>query len=395
MSHAFTPVSFGPLALKNRFIKSATNEGLSRDGLVTDGLIDFHRKVADGGAAMTTLAYCSVAAEGRTFRDQIYMRPDVLDGLKRLADSVHVGGAKLSLQLAHSGAMAPKKVTGTRPIGPSRNFNLYSRTLCRPITDSDLTKLIDDYKRAGELAISAGADALEVHLGHGYLLSQILSPKENRRKDEFGGSPEARAQIPIRVLQGLKSVVDGRLAVTAKLGMFDGYKGGIKTDQALQTAMLLEHSDTIDALVLTGGHSTKAPLVIMHGDNYVTELAKLQPNPAMRALMGAFAKRMRVREFTEAYFKDSAQKFKEATQLPLILLGGVTKLDTVNTAVAEGFAAVEMGRALLHDPQLVNKMQSGVVLESGCVPCNQCIVEMEKGGARCVRRDGQTITRTA
>jgi 2,4-dienoyl-CoA reductase-like NADH-dependent reductase (Old Yellow Enzyme family) len=165
----FTSARLGPVELRNRIIKCGTNEGMSRGGLVTDQLIEWHREFAAGGVGMTTLAYCAVSSEGRTFPDQIWMREDALPGLTRFADAMHAEGALASIQIGHAGWFADPAATGTAPVGPSRMFSPHAQAFSRAMTDDDFERLTTAFGDATRLAVAAGFDAIEVHAGHGYL----------------------------------------------------------------------------------------------------------------------------------------------------------------------------------------------------------------------------------
>ena len=114
----FAPARLGPVTLRNRVIKAATFEGAAPEGLVTDRLVEFHRAVAAGGAGMTTVAFCAVAPEGRTERRQLLMRPEVVPGLRRLAEAVHAEGARVSAQLGHAGPVADSHSNGLQGLAP-------------------------------------------------------------------------------------------------------------------------------------------------------------------------------------------------------------------------------------------------------------------------------------
>src|SRR5262249_51554535 len=222
----FTRGRLGPLTLRNRVIKTATYEGMCPGGVPSDALVRHHRELAAGGVGMTTVAYCAVSAAGRTFDEQMYMRPEVITPLRRVTDAVHAEGAAVSLQLGHCGAFS--KSTALRPwgpLGPSFGVNAYGLTagvpFARAMRRGDLTTVVDDFGRAAALALEAGFAALEIHLGHGYLLSQFLSPATNRRRDAWGGSLENRARLPLAVVARVREAVGGRAAVLAKINLRD------------------------------------------------------------------------------------------------------------------------------------------------------------------------------
>lgn len=381
----FEPARLGPLTLRNRIVKAATFEGMAPAGEVSDRLVAFHRRVAAGGAAMTTVAYGAVSPEGRTYADQLWMRDDVVAGLRRLTDAVHAEGAAAALQLAHAGGFANPSATKQRPIAPSRAFNSYALTFARAMRDDDLVRVRDAYARAAVLAADAGFDAVEVHLGHGYLLSQFLSPATNRRADRYGGDVEGRARFPREVLRAVRDAVPATMAVTAKLNMLDGFRGGMTAEDGIEVARMLEADGTADALELTGGFTSRNPMFLMRGEVVFRELAALERNPVRRAGLKAVAPRVvRPYPFEEAFLARYARAVRAAVRMPLIMLGGITRLETIERAHADGFDFVAMARALLRDPSLPDDMRAGRAAASRCVPCNRCIVEMQRGGTRCV-----------
>lgn len=387
----FTPGRLGPLTLRNRVVKCGTNEGLSRDGLVTEPLVAWHREMAAGGVAMTTLAYCAVSSDGRTFRHQIWMRDDALPGLAGFAEAIHAEGARAAIQLGHAGWFAHPRATRVRPVGPSRQFSPHAQTFARAADEDDLARLTRDFAAAARLAVRAGFDGIEVHLGHGYLLSQFLSPWNNRRRDRFGGSLENRARFPRQVLRAVREAAGPEVAVWPKLNMTDGFRGGLEIEDALQVARWLEEDGSVDALQLTGGHTTRTPFFLMRGDVPRREMIADQPRLVVRLGMRLAAPFMlRAWPFEEAFFLPLARRFREAVALPIMLLGGINRLETMERALAEGFPFVALGRALIRDPDLVRRMQAGELDRSRCIHCNQCVVEMDRGGTRCPLREGES-----
>ena len=391
---AFSPYRLGPVELRNRVVKSATFENLAPDGLVSDELVEFHRRVAEGGVGMTTLAYVSVSPEGRTYRDQLVMAPRAVDGMRRLTDAVHAEGAAAQVQLGHAGWFASPHVTRQAPLGPSRTFSPRAMTFSVAATHGDLDRLLVDFEAAGRLAVEAGFDAVEVHLGHGYLLSQFLSPWTNRRRDGFGGDVVGRARFPRRAVEAVRRGVGDRAAVTAKLNMEDGFRGGLTADDGLEVARMLESDGTLDAVQLSVGFTARTPMALLRGDPPIAELADLEKAAVRRVGMKVFARLlMKDLPFEEAFLLPLARRFREAVDLPLCLLGGLTRRDTLDAAIdVEGFQLVGMARALLYDPDHVRRLQREEVTDSGCIHCNRCIVEMEVTGARCVVDHAPAVT---
>jgi 2,4-dienoyl-CoA reductase-like NADH-dependent reductase (Old Yellow Enzyme family) len=382
----FTPGRLGPIELRNRVVKCGTNEGKARSGLVTDRLIDWHREFAAGGVGMSTLAYCSVSSEGRTFGDQIWMRDEAEPGLRRFSDAMHEDGAKASVQLGHAGWFAHPRATGKKPVGPSAMFSPHAQRFSRAMSELDFERMTDEYAYAARLAARAGFDAIEIHLGHGYLLSQFLSPYNNRRKDEWGGSIENRARFPRQVLKAVREAAGPRVAIYPKLNMDDGFDGGLTLDEGVAVARMIESDGSVDAFQLTGGHTTRTPMYLMRGDVPLREMIRYESDWVRRFGLRVLGRLLiRRYEFEEAFFLENARRFLTALKLPIMLLGGVTRLETMNAAIAEGFDFVALGRALICEPDLVELMRSGRATRSACTHCNQCVAEMEREeGVRCV-----------
>jgi 2,4-dienoyl-CoA reductase-like NADH-dependent reductase (Old Yellow Enzyme family) len=390
MIDPFAPATLGPITLRNRIIKSATFEGVMPEALVTEQLIDYHRKVAAGGVGMNTVAYVAVSADGRTNAECLYMRDEAIPGLRKLTDAIHQEGAKASAQIGHAGLVANAKSNGVVGFGPSRRFNPLSMRFTPAATEANLERVVEDFVRTARGCEAAGFDAVEVHLGHNYLLSSFLAPGLNDRKDQWGGSLENRARLSREVLRRIRAEVGGRIAILAKLNMLDAIPGGLKIDESLEVARMLEADGTLDALVLTAGSSYGNPMFLFKGDGPRKEFAATLP-PFLRfgfKLVGR--KFMPDTPFEEAYFQPLAAKYKEALDLPIILLGGINKRETIQAAVNDGFAFVQMGRALLREPDLIRKMQDGSQSEGICIHCNRCVPSIYSG-TRCVLIDPDPI----
>ena len=354
------------VATKQR-VKAATFEGMTPRNVVTDRLIEFHRRFAAGGVGMTTLAFCAVSADGCGTPNEMVLTGEAVPGLKRLAEAVHGEGAAVSAQLGHAGAVAAG--TGHRALSPSPIFSPLAMRRTRAVSEDDIARITADFGRAARIVADASFDAVEVHLGHGYLPSEFLSPKLNRRTDRWGGSLENRARFCRDVVRAVRDAVGDRLAVIAKLNMADGVPGGLwlQTDGAL------------DAIELTAGSSLQNPMYLFRGDAPVHEMAAVMPQP-VRTVFRLLGRRfLRAYPFEEAYLLPYARQFRAALDMPLVLLGGVNRLDTIRRARSEGFELVAMGRALLREPDLVNRLQAGTTQESLCIHCNKCMPTIYRG----------------
>jgi 2,4-dienoyl-CoA reductase-like NADH-dependent reductase (Old Yellow Enzyme family) len=292
-------------------------------------------------------------------------------------EAVHAHGAAASLQLGHAGPVAAG--TGQKGLAPSRVFAPQAMRFTRAITEAEIGRVTSDFAHAAGLAVSAGFDAVELHFGHGYLISSFLSPKLNKRTDRWGGSLENRARFARQVALAVRDAVGDRAAVIAKLNMADGVSGGLWLDDSIQAAQLLERDGALDALELTGGSSFQNPMYLLRGEAPIRELAAAFPRP-LRLGFTLTAKRfMPEYPFEEAFFLPYARQFRAALSMPLILLGGINRFETVQRALAEGFAFVALGRALLREPGLVNRWRGGDTRESLCIHCNKCIPTIYSG----------------
>lgn len=370
----FNPAKLGPLTLRNRVIKAATFEARTPDALVTDDLIEYHRLPAAGGVAMTTVAYCAVSPGGRTGGNQIWMRPHAVPGLRRLTEAIHAEGAAISAQIGHAGPVADARSNQATALAPVRFFNPIAMRFAQKATREDIDDVLAAHAHAARLAVDAGFDAVEIHLGHNYLASAFLSPLLNRRDDEFGGSLQNRAKVARGLVMAVRRAVRQQVAVTAKLNMTDGIRGGITVDEALTTARWLQDDGGLDAIELTAGSSLVNPMYLFRGDAPVKEFAAAFKPPLRWGIRMTGHKFFREYPYRDAYLLREARLFRAELTIPLILLGGITNRTTMDLAMAEGFEFVAMARALLAEPDLVNRIAAeGSQVRSACTHCNQCM----------------------
>lgn len=369
----FSPAKLGPLTLRNRIIKAATFEASTPDALVTEDLITYHRLPAAGGVGMTTVAYCAVAPGGRTDGWQLWMRPEAVPGLRRLTDAVHAEGAAISAQIGHAGPVANARTNKATALAPVRFFNPLSMRFAKKATAEDIREVTKAHANAARLAVDSGFDAVEIHLGHNYLASSFLSPLINRRTDEYGGSLYNRAKVTRGVVLAVKEAVGDRIAVTAKLNMSDGVRGGIPIEESLQTAKWLESDGGLDAIELTAGSSLLNPMFLFRGGAPIKEFARNFKPPLSWGMRMTGTKFMREYPYEEAYLMRDAKKFRDELTMPIILLGGITNRETMDRAMAEGFDFVAMGRALLAEPDLLNRIKADSSVKSLCDHCNLCM----------------------
>lgn len=349
-------------------------------------MLEYHRSVAAGGVGMTTVAYAAVTRSGLSFDRQLWMRPEIVPGLRRLTDAVHAEGAAASIQLGHCGNMSHKSICGCLPVGASSGFNLYSPTFVRGLRADELPEMARTYGQAVRLARESGFDAVEIHAGHGYLISQFLSPATNHRKDQFGGSLENRMKFMDMVMEEVMKAAGTDMAVLVKMNMRDGFRGGMELEESLQVAQRLQQSGA-HALVLSGGFVSKAPMYVMRGEMPIRTMTHYMTCWWLKYGVRLVGKWMiPAVPFREAYFLEDALKFRKALDMPLVYVGGLVSREKIDEVLNDGFEAVQMGRALLNEPGFVNRMREEEKARCNCKHSNYCIARMYTIDMACHQR---------
>ena len=387
-SPVFSPLTIGPVTLRNRVIRSAAFENMAYGNSPSQDLFDYHTAVARGGVGMTTLAYASVNRSGLSFDGQLWMREEIVPDLRRITDAVHAAGAKCSIQLGHCGNMTHRATCGCMPVGPSSGFNLYSPTFVRGLRISEIDALVEDFGQAVELARQAGFDCVEIHAGHGYLISQFLSPYTNHRHDEYGGSLENRMRLMRRVIRRVMEVAGEDMGVIVKMNMHDGFRRGMQEQECLEVARELERLG-VHALVLSAGFVSKAPMEVMRGAMPIRTLAHyMDPKKFwwLKAMLYLCGRQMiPTVPYSEGYFLEDAKHFRAAVKLPLIYVGGLVSLQKMEEVLAAGFEGLQIARALVRDTDFVNKLRKGEIVRSECGHSNYCIGRMYTLEMKCNR----------
>ena len=387
-SPIFSPMSIGPVTLRNRVIRSAAFENMAYGNSPSQDLYDYHVAVARGGVGMTTLAYASVNRSGLSFDGQLWMREAIVPGLKRITDAVHAAGAKCAIQLGHCGNMTHRATCGCMPVGASSGFNLYSPTFVRGLRVAEIDALVEDFGHAVNLAREAGFDCVEIHAGHGYLISQFLSPYTNHRRDEYGGSLENRMRLMQRVIRRVLEAAGNDLGVIVKMNMHDGFRRGMQEAECLEVARELERLG-VHAIVLSAGFVSKAPMEVMRGAMPIRTLAYYMDRRKfwwLKAMLHLVGRQMiPTVQYAEGYFLEDAKKFRAAVQLPLIYVGGLVSRQKMEAVLDAGFQGLQVARALVHDTEFVNKLRSGEIDRSPCGHSNYCIGRMYTLEMKCNR----------
>lgn len=386
-SKLFTPYKLGPVTLRNRTIRSAAFESMGKDFGPTQKLKDYHVSVARGGIGMTTLAYASINRSGVSFNSQLWLRPEIVPALRDITDAIHAEGAAVGIQIGHCGNMTHWSTAGCFPVSASNGFNLYSPTFHRRLRRDEIVEMARDFGRAVETAHEAGFDSVEVHAGHGYLISQFLSPYTNHRRDEFGGSLANRMRFMDMCLEEvMQAAARCRIAVLVKHNMEDGFHGGIEVPESIEIAKRIE-SFGVDGIVLSSGFVSRAPMAVMRGRIPTKTMGyympwKMWPQKIVVSLFGQWM--IKQYDFEECFFLENAKRFRRELKCPLVYVGGLVSRRGVERVLDEGFELVQMARALVNDPAFVNRMREGDInTRSGCDHKDYCIARMYSIDMQC------------
>ena len=363
MNKPFEPGTINGMQLANRFVRSATWEGMAADdGACTPKLIDLMTELAKGGLGLIISSHAYVSPEGQASPWQVGVySDDLVPGLEAMAKAVHENGGKIVMQLAHAGFFANAKLTGQTPLAPS-NVAGFAKSARKEMTVEDIRDVVKSYGAAAKRAQNAGFDGVQIHAAHGYLLSQFLSPAFNQRNDAYGGDIHHRARAVVEVLQQIRQTVGREYPVLVKMNCRDFIENGLVVEDSLVVGAMLE-SEGIDAIELSGG-------VLVGG--------KLSPS------------RMGIKsEEKEAYFQDDARAFKEKVRVPLILVGGNRSFQVAERLINEGIADyISMSRPLIREPDLINRWRAGDLSKAACVSDNMCFRPGQKGeGIYCLTEE--------
>ena len=389
---AFSPATLGKMPLKNRILKAATYEGKTPDGIPGELLLNFHKEVVEGGTAMTTIGYCTTESDGRINDQMMWMHEGIRDRL------VHMNGelkkaapdVKISGQMTHCGNFSKNRKMQRlkRPLGPSRQFNMLGAPSGLPfagaMSAADIDYMVHTYHDAALLMKATGFDAVEIHFSHGYGISQFISPKTNRRSDEYGGSLANRMRLPLRVLEAVRKAVGDDFPILGKMGLTDGIKDGLHIEEAIEVAVMLD-AGGIDALICSGGTSSFNPMVYFRGETLDKGLIEVETNPIMKLGLKLLGPKMfRYYPYEELYFLDDAKRVRDRVNCQMIYIGGCTDVASIEKVMAEGFDFIQMGRPLIKDPAFVKHALADRNYKNGCIHCNRCASLIEApGGVYC------------
>ena len=360
MSILFESTEINGMKVRNRFVRSATWEGMaSPDGAVTPKLTETMTRLAKGEVGLIISSHAYVRSDGQATPWQIGVYEDrLIDGLRHMTAAVHDAGGKICLQLAHAGNFAAENLTGTPPLVVS-DYEGLATTPRKELTIEEIEELVGAYAVAAGRAKAAGFDGVQIHAAHGYLLSQFLSPAFNRRQDGYGGSIQNRSRIHREILHAIRGVTGSDYPVLIKMNCRDFTEDGLTLEDSIIAAGLLAEA-SLDAIELSGG---------------LLFSRKLSPS------------RPRIdSEEKEAYFREELRAFKKQIRIPLILVGGNRSFDVAERLIKEGSADyISMSRPFICEPDLIARWKAGDRRKTGCKSDNLCFGPGREGsGIRCV-----------
>jgi 2,4-dienoyl-CoA reductase-like NADH-dependent reductase (Old Yellow Enzyme family) len=349
MTALFEGTSINGMSLANRFVRSATWEGLADEqGAVTCRLTDMMVELARGEVGLIISGYAFVRPEGQSSPRQLAAYDDrFLPGLRDMVRGVQTVGGKIALQIVHGGCMANAALSGRETVGPSV-IEKGGKSLCRMLTKEDIARIISAFARAAGLAKLAGFDAVQIHGAHGFLLSQFLSPSFNQRTDEYGGDLANRARLLLEVVESVRKTVGPIYPVLIKINSEDFLEHGLSRAEAVEVSNWLEQA-SIDAIEFSGGTMVSPQeLVPVRAGNLKT--------PEQ-----------------EVYYREAARLYKQRVTIPLILVGGIRSYEVAEDLLRDGTADyISLSRPLICEPGLVKRWRKGDRRKAECVSDNAC-----------------------
>lgn len=347
MDTLFKPIRINGMVLKNRFVRTATAERMaSPNGGFTQEMVNLYKRLARGGAGLIITGHSYIHPLGKADRRMTGIHKDgLIPALKKLVNEVHKLKTKIVMQINHCGGMRDKDVGEETPIGPSTIGYKPRGITSREMGPEEIEEVIDLFAQASRRVKNAGFDGVEIHSVHGYLINQFLSPLTNKREDSWGGSLDNRMRFLLEVYSRIRKTVGKDYPVLAKIPAGDFIEGGLTVNEACEVAKKLSELG-IDGIELSGG---------LAGSRYRKGKKDL----------GWMRK--------EAYFRPYSEMVKKVTRVPIILVGGLRKPETMRKILEEGAAdLIGLSRTLIREPDLPNRIRGGDLRKAECVSCNNC-----------------------
>lgn len=384
MSVLFTPRSIGRLELPNRLVCSATYEQMAAEsGEVTDKLIRRYEKLALGETALSITGLMYVHPSGRGYKHQVGIHADsMIAGLSKLTAAVHAAGGRIAFQLAHCGRQTTKAMAGQTPMAPSsRGRDPMNFVKPRTMSEEDIEKTIAAFGAAAKRAVAAGADAIQLHGAHGYLISEFLSPFFNVRTDRWGGSDENRFRFLKSVYQAVKAQVPEDFPILVKLNGHDHTpKAGVTLTSVRQYTQWLAEMG-IDGIEVSCGTTHYSYMNMCRGDVPTTELMQSLAwweKPVGRFMIGKLEGHYDLEEGYNLAFAKAIKPLIGDT--PLFLVGGMRSVAHMESVLEKKHADfISMSRPFIREPSLARKLKEGKKNNVACVSCNRCLAAVPNG----------------
>ena len=352
----FSPFSIGRLEMKNRIVMPpmATNYA-SEEGFATDRQIAYYVERARGGVGYITVEHTGILQQGKASPNMLLISSDEhASRIARMIEAVHGAGGKIVVQINHAGRQTSSAVTGSPIVGPSPISCPTRNEIPRELSVDEIEEITEAFSMAAQRVKKAGADGVELHMAHGYLLCSFLSPFSNRRTDQYGGDVQGRARLAGEVLNSVRNRVGPDFPIICRLSGDEYVDGGLKIEDTKQIAQILEKGGA-DALHVSACNAASGYL--NHPPYYIEE----------------------------GVFVHLAQAIKSVVRIPVITVGRIRNSTMADEVLRDGKAdLVSMGRALIADPHMPKKAKEGRLEEINfCISCNRCIQTFRKESVRC------------
>ncbi len=343
----FTPIKLSTIEIPNRFVRSATNEYLTdEEDYVTEKLGELYVNLAKGGVGLIITGYAYVREDGKSSTSQAAIYDDkFIPPYKKIIERLRPYPARIVLQIAHGGRQAIPAACNDKPLAPSPVPYPITKLIPKEMTEDDIWQIIHRFAKAAKRAREAGFHGVQLHAAHGYLLSQFISPYTNKRQDKWSGSVKNRARMLLETLKACRKEVGRDFLILIKLNSDDCIEGGLKVEEVVQIASMLE-KEGIDAIEISGGI----------GDSW--------PSACRPDIKSASE---------EAYFSDNTAKIKKAISIPVICVGGIRSKEVMEAILtSEKADMISMSRPFIREPDLVEKLRKNLTTRAACISCNQC-----------------------
>jgi len=358
----FSPTTLGQLNLKNRFVRSATWDGMGfSDGSFSPAQVELYRNLSAGGPGLLTTGYIAVNPQGRRNLEQnLLSNRKQQQSFSKVVEVAKAHDTRLLAQLVHCGGLASSSISRQTLVAPSAVEHPLFEEVPQALTKSEIETIITNFGEAAARAREAGCDGVQIHAAHGYLISQFLSPFTNQRTDDYGGNCENRARMLLACYRKIREYAGSDFTITIKINGSDYLENGLECQESLAVAQELAKIG-IDGIEVSGGNQVSSPLT---------------PIP----------KTIKAGE-NEVPFAAEISAFSKALPVPIIAVGGIRSLETVETLLSEGVSLISLCRPLIREPDLVNQWQAGRQEPATCSSCNRCFIPAFKGkGIKCLQK---------